>query len=56
MTKGKIIDSLEAESEMDAVTKSNWEKKYMSKPRDETRNVLLKGENNKYYIIKFKNQ
>ena len=56
MTKGKIIDSLEAESEMDAVVKLNWEKKYMSKPGDETKNVLLKGEKNKYYIIKFKNQ
>lgn len=56
MTKGTIIDSLQAESEMDAVVKSNWKNNYMLKSAAESRNVLIRGENNKYYIIRFKNQ
>ena len=56
MTKGTIIDSLQAESEMDAVVKSNWKNNYMLKSGAESRNVLIRGENNKYYIIRFKNQ
>ena len=56
MTKGTIIDSLQAESEMDAVVKSNWKNNYMLKSAAESRNVLIRGENNKYYIIRYKNQ
>ena len=56
MTKGEVIDSLKAESEMDAVIKSNWETKHMHKLGAESRDVLLRGENNMYYIIRYKNQ
>tara|TARA_A100001011_G_C14002723_1_gene712102 strand:- start:81 stop:479 length:399 start_codon:yes stop_codon:yes gene_type:complete len=56
MTKGLVIDSLKAESEMDAVVKSNWKANHMYKLGAETRDVLLKGENNVYYIIRYKNQ
>ena len=44
MTKGEVIDSLEAKSEMDAVVKSNWKTKHMYKPGAETIDVLLRGE------------
>ena len=56
MTKGEVIDSLKAESEMDAVVKSNWKANHMYKLGDKTRDVLLRGENNVYYIIRYKNQ
>jgi len=56
MTKGEVIDSLEAKSEMDAVIKSNWKTKHMYKSGAETIDVLLKRENNIYYIIRYKNQ
>jgi len=56
MTKGQVIDSLKAESEMDAVVKSNWKTNHMYKLGAETRDVLLRGENNVYYIIRFNNQ
>jgi len=56
MTKGEVIDSLKAESEMEAVIKSNWETKHMHKLGAESRDVLLRGENNMYYIIRYKNQ
>ena len=56
MTKGEVIDSLEAKSEMDAVIKSDWKTNHMYKYGAETIDVLLKGENNIYYIIRYKNQ
>ncbi len=56
MTKGEVIDSLKAESEMDAVVKSNWKANHMYKLGVETRDVLLRGKNNVYYIIRYKNQ
>ena len=56
MTKGEVIDSLKAESEMDAVIKSNWKTNHMYKLGAETRDVLLRGQNNVYYIIRYKNQ
>lgn len=56
MTKGVVIDSLKAESEMDAVVKSNWKTNHMYKLGAESRDVLLRGENNIYYIIRYKNQ
>ena len=56
MTKGEVIDSLKAESEMDAVVKSNWKTNHMYKLGAETRDVLLRGQNNVYYIIRYKNQ
>ena len=56
MTKGEVIDSLKAESEMDAVIKSNWKANHMYKLGAKTRDVLLRGENNVYYIIRYKNQ
>ena len=56
MTKGQVIDSLKAESEMDAVVKSNWKTNHMYKLGAETRDVLLRGQNNVYYIIRYKNQ
>ena len=56
MTKGEVIDSLKAETEMEAVIKSNWETKHMHKLGAESRDVLLRGENNMYYIIRYKNQ
>ncbi len=56
MTKGQVIDSLKAESEMEAVVKSNWESNHMNQSGGDTRDVLLKGENKTYYIIRYKNQ
>lgn len=56
MTKGQVIDTLKAESDLDAVVKSNWESNHMIKSGGDTRDVLLKGENKTYYIIRYKNQ
>ena len=41
---------------MDAVVKSNWKENHMYKLGAKTRDVLLRGENNAYYIIRYKNQ
>ena len=56
MTKGIIIDSLQAASEMEAVVKSNWKSNYFTSSSGDTRDILIRGENNKYFIIRFKNQ
>ncbi len=56
MTKGTIIDSLQAESEMEAVVKSNWKSNYFTRSSGDTRDILIRGVNNKYFIIRFKNQ
>ena len=56
MLKAKIVNSFESSSDMDAVIESNWKSDYMIRPGEIKRDALLKGENNKYYIIRWEYQ
>lgn len=52
--EAKIIDSFESNSDLDAVIESNWKSDYILRPGVNRRDALVKGENNKYYIVRFK--
>ena len=53
MLKAKIVDSFESESDMDAVIESNWKSDYMIRPGEIKRDALLRGQDNKYYIVRW---
>ena len=53
MLKAKIVDSFESESDMDAVIESNWKSYYMIRPGEIKRDALLRGQDNKYYIVRW---
>ena len=53
MLKAKIVDSFESESDMDAVIESNWKSDYMIRHGEIKRDALLRGQDNKYYIVRW---
>ena len=56
MLKAKVVDSFESESDMDAVIESNWKSDYMIRPGEIKRDALLRGRDNKYYIVRWEFQ
>ncbi len=56
MLRAKIVNSFESASDMDAVIESNWKSDYMIRPGEIKRDALLRGENNKYYIVRWEYQ
>ena len=56
MLRAKVVDSFESESDMDAVIESNWKSDYMIRPGEIKRDALLRGQDNKYYIIRWEYQ
>lgn len=51
--RGKIIDSFESESDFDAVIESNWKSDYIVRPGEFKKDALVRGQNNKYYIVRW---
>ena len=56
MLRAKVVDSFESESDMDAIIESNWKSDYMIRPGEIKRDALLKGQDNKYYIVRWEFQ
>ena len=54
--RGKIINSFESKSDIDAVIESNWKSDYIVRPGEFKKDALVRGENNKYYIIRWEYQ
>jgi hypothetical protein len=53
-TRAQIIDSFESESDFDAIIEANWKSDYITRPGELKRDALVKGVNNKYYIVRWK--
>jgi hypothetical protein len=53
MLQAKVVDSFESESDMDAIIESNWKSDYMIRPGEIKRDALLRGQDNKYYIVRW---
>jgi len=56
MIKAKVVDSFESDSDMDAVIESNWKTDYMIRPGEIKRDALIRGEDKKYYIVRWEYQ
>lgn len=53
-TQAEVVDSFEATSDFDAIMESNWKSDYITRPGEIKRDALVKGVNNKYYIVRWK--
>tara|TARA_R110000787_G_scaffold110827_1_gene219664 strand:+ start:81 stop:428 length:348 start_codon:yes stop_codon:yes gene_type:complete len=51
--KGKVISSFNSYSDQDALIEYQWKSDYITRPGGQTMDALVKGADNKYYIIRY---
>jgi hypothetical protein len=51
--KGKVMSSFESNSDMDALYDYQWKSDYITRPGEQKQDALVKGDNGKYYIIRW---
>ena len=51
--KGKVISSFDSYSDQDALIEYQWKSDYITRPGEQTMDALVRGADNKYYIIRY---
>ena len=50
---GKVMSSFESSSDMNALYDYRWKSDYITRPGEQKQDALVKGDNGKYYIIRW---